>query len=129
MPLRTLAEMSGWTFLQGKQRLGFGSGVAGAEAVQPEGLDDAGGSQKTMAARRRQNQFSNHEQYMSRIIYLNGPSSSGKTTLAKALQDSFSDPYLHLGIDKVRPLHNSRQLCKIFPLQVRDYGTSSFRTI
>lgn len=38
---------------------------------------------------------------MSKIIYLNGPSSSGKTTLAKALQDSFSEPYLHIGIDKV----------------------------
>ncbi|HSW86281.1 MAG TPA: AAA family ATPase [Rhabdochlamydiaceae bacterium] len=38
---------------------------------------------------------------MSKIIYLNGPSSSGKTTLAKALQESFSEPYLHLGIDKI----------------------------
>ena len=38
---------------------------------------------------------------MSKIIYLNGPSSSGKTTLAKALQDSFEEPFLHLGIDKI----------------------------
>lgn len=38
---------------------------------------------------------------MSKIIYLNGPSSSGKTTLAKALQESFIDPYLHIGIDKL----------------------------
>ena len=38
---------------------------------------------------------------MGTIIYLNGPSSSGKTTLAKALQDAFSEPYLHLGIDKI----------------------------
>jgi|SRR5579862_51040 len=38
---------------------------------------------------------------MSKIIYLNGPSSSGKTTLAKALQESFPEPYLHLGIDKI----------------------------
>ncbi|MBS3903902.1 MAG: AAA family ATPase [Simkania sp.] len=38
---------------------------------------------------------------MSRIIYLNGPSSSGKTTLAKALQETFSEPYLHLGLDKI----------------------------
>ncbi|MBX7067528.1 MAG: AAA family ATPase [Parachlamydiales bacterium] len=36
-----------------------------------------------------------------KIIYLNGPSSSGKTTLAKALQQSFSEPFLHLGIDKL----------------------------
>ncbi|MEZ5315474.1 MAG: AAA family ATPase [Chlamydiales bacterium] len=38
---------------------------------------------------------------MEKIIYLNGPSSSGKTTLAKALQNSFEEPFLHLGIDKI----------------------------
>ena len=37
----------------------------------------------------------------SKIIYLNGPSSSGKTTLAKALQESFVEPFLHIGIDKI----------------------------
>lgn len=35
------------------------------------------------------------------IIYLNGPSSSGKTTLAKALQHAFDDFFLHVGIDKI----------------------------
>lgn len=35
------------------------------------------------------------------IIYLNGPSSSGKTTLAKALQLAFEEPFLHVGIDKI----------------------------
>ncbi len=35
------------------------------------------------------------------IIYLNGPSSSGKTTLAKALQHAFDEPFLHVGIDKI----------------------------
>jgi chloramphenicol 3-O phosphotransferase len=35
------------------------------------------------------------------IIYLNGPSSSGKTTLAKALQQAFAQPFLHVGIDKI----------------------------
>lgn len=35
------------------------------------------------------------------IIYLNGPSSSGKTTLAKALQHALEEPFLHLGIDKI----------------------------
>lgn len=35
------------------------------------------------------------------IIYLNGPSSSGKTTLAKALQNSFEKPFLHVGVDKI----------------------------
>lgn len=35
------------------------------------------------------------------IIYLNGPSSSGKTTLAKALQHAFEKPFLHVGIGKI----------------------------
>lgn len=35
------------------------------------------------------------------IIYLNGPSSSGKTTLAKALQHVFEAPFLHVSIDKI----------------------------
>ncbi len=35
------------------------------------------------------------------IIYLNGPSSSGKTTLAKALQHAFQELFLHVGIDKI----------------------------
>lgn len=38
---------------------------------------------------------------MAQIIYLNGPSSSGKTTLAKALQEALQEPYLHVGIDKI----------------------------
>ena len=33
------------------------------------------------------------------IIFLNGTSSSGKTTIAKALQESLSDPYMHLSVD------------------------------
>lgn len=37
----------------------------------------------------------------AQIIYLNGPSSSGKTTLAKALQHRFEEPFLHVGIDKI----------------------------
>lgn len=35
------------------------------------------------------------------IIYLNGPSSSGKTTLAKGLQQAFDELFLHIGIDKI----------------------------
>jgi chloramphenicol 3-O phosphotransferase len=35
------------------------------------------------------------------IIYLNGPSSSGKTTLAKGLQRELEPPFLHIGIDKI----------------------------
>jgi len=34
------------------------------------------------------------------IIYLNGPSSVGKTTLAKALQETLDEPFLHLSFDK-----------------------------
>jgi chloramphenicol 3-O phosphotransferase len=35
------------------------------------------------------------------IIYLNGPSSAGKSTLSEALQDTLEDPFLHIGIDKI----------------------------
>ena len=35
------------------------------------------------------------------IIYLNGPSSSGKSKLVKALQNEIEEPFLHIGIDKV----------------------------
>lgn len=35
------------------------------------------------------------------IIYLNGPSSAGKSTLAKKLQEALEPPFLHIGIDKV----------------------------
>jgi len=41
------------------------------------------------------------QECMPKIIYLNGPSSCGKTTIAKALQDSFDEPFLHVGIDKL----------------------------
>lgn len=34
-----------------------------------------------------------------RIIYLNGPSSAGKSTLARALQERLAAPYLHLSLD------------------------------
>lgn len=35
------------------------------------------------------------------IIFLNGASSSGKSSLAKILQNKLEKPYLHVGIDKV----------------------------
>jgi 2-polyprenyl-3-methyl-5-hydroxy-6-metoxy-1,4-benzoquinol methylase len=35
------------------------------------------------------------------IIYFNGPSSAGKTTLARALQNALHNPFLVLGIDQV----------------------------
>lgn len=38
----------------------------------------------------------------SQIIFLHGPSSSGKTTLARALQAALPDPFWHLSIDHFR---------------------------
>jgi chloramphenicol 3-O phosphotransferase len=35
------------------------------------------------------------------VIFLNGPSSAGKSTLAHALQAKLQRPYLHLGIDNL----------------------------
>ena len=34
------------------------------------------------------------------IIFLNGTSSSGKTTILQALQDSLDEPFLDMGIDR-----------------------------
>lgn len=36
---------------------------------------------------------------MDAIIFLNGASSAGKTSIGKALQDALTDPYLLLGLD------------------------------
>src|SRR5690554_6098870 len=35
------------------------------------------------------------------IIFLNGPTHSGKTTLAKALQDRLDLPFLYIGLDRM----------------------------
>ena len=35
-----------------------------------------------------------------RIIFINGTSSSGKTSIVRALQDLLDKPYLEAGIDK-----------------------------
>lgn len=37
----------------------------------------------------------------TQIIYLNGASSSGKTTIAKALQEHLKEPFMLIGIDKI----------------------------
>lgn len=37
-----------------------------------------------------------------KIIFLHGPSSSGKSTLAKALQEQLDEPFLHLTMDHFR---------------------------
>ncbi len=59
---------------------------------------------------------------MPNIIFLNGPSSAGKTTVAKRLQDVFSEPYLHIGIDqlidcmpvKINSWEEEREACQGF---------------
>jgi len=38
---------------------------------------------------------------MTKIIFLNGPSSSGKSSVAKELQKILPEPYMHIGIDAV----------------------------
>lgn len=45
--------------------------------------------------------FTQHSHPMPKIIYLNGPSSSGKSTIARALQDALQEPYLLIDIDKI----------------------------
>lgn len=34
------------------------------------------------------------------IIFLNGTSSSGKTTIAKALQEKLAEPYMYVSVDE-----------------------------
>lgn len=39
---------------------------------------------------------------LGKIIFLNGTSSAGKTTLAHALQEQLTEPYLHVALDQFR---------------------------
>ena len=39
---------------------------------------------------------------MALILFLHGPSSSGKSTLAAAIREASDRPYLHLSIDHLR---------------------------
>ncbi len=50
------------------------------------------------------------------IIYLNGPSSSGKSTLARALQDTLKEPFLVIGID---------QLINMIPEKLNDWNNET----
>ena len=36
-----------------------------------------------------------------KIIFLNGTGSTGKSTLAKTLQDRLTDPFYHLSVDSI----------------------------
>ena len=44
------------------------------------------------------------------ILFLNGTSSSGKTTLAKALQEKLSEPYMYVSIDNFFHMYPDRFL-------------------
>jgi chloramphenicol 3-O phosphotransferase len=55
------------------------------------------------------------------IILLNGCGSAGKTSIAKAIQRTFADPYLHLGIDLV--------WLEIFPWEWPGAATNGFQEI
>ena len=44
------------------------------------------------------------------VVFLNGTSSSGKTTIAKALQEKLSEPYMYVSIDNFFHLYSDRFL-------------------
>ncbi len=45
------------------------------------------------------------------VIFLNGPSSSGKTSLARELQDELSDYYLYFGVDAFIAMMPAKSNC------------------
>src|SRR5215212_2352574 len=49
------------------------------------------------------------------VILLNGTSSAGKSTLAKAIQDAMDAPYLHLGIDLFFDALPQRYVARLAP--------------
>ncbi|HEX8180754.1 MAG TPA: AAA family ATPase [Pyrinomonadaceae bacterium] len=57
------------------------------------------------------------------IIVLNGPSGSGKSSLAKALQAQLPEPYMHIGLDnfeQMQPLRNGRRVQVFYGLRGDD---------
>lgn len=52
-------------------------------------------------ASNNENTFCTTKNTQYQIIYLNGPSSSGKSTLAQLLQQELEAPFLHIGIDRI----------------------------
>lgn len=47
------------------------------------------------------------------IIFLNGTSCSGKTSIAKAVQTLLPEPYLHVGLDyfeAMQPVRNGKRI-------------------
>lgn len=66
---------------------------------------------------------------MANIIILNGTSSSGKSTLAKALQAQFAVPYLHSGIDNYIFMLPKRYLNPPYWQEIFRYEYSNDQTI
>lgn len=56
---------------------------------------------------------------MSHVIYVNGPSSSGKSTLTRALQNALPNMYLRIGID---------QMIGMMPEKINDWREGISRT-
>jgi chloramphenicol 3-O phosphotransferase len=62
---------------------------------------------------------------MTNIIILNGGSSSGKTTLAKSLQHSFSEPWLRFSIDDLIESMPDAMLKKDSGIKLNEDGSVS----
>lgn len=56
---------------------------------------------------------------MPRVIYINGPSSVGKSTLTRALQNALAETYLRIGID---------QMIGMMPTRLNDWSDGTVRT-
>jgi len=70
------------------------------------------------------------EASMARIIFLHGASSSGKSTLARALQDRIEGPFWHISIDDLRdagvlPTRRFQNGSKSWPRSSRSMTSSS----
>lgn len=62
-----------------------------------------------------------HSNSAGRIVFLNGASCSGKTTIAHALQDMLEEPYLHVSVDN---------FLRMLPNRYRDWSKpESFRAV
>ena len=65
-----------------------------------------------------------------KAIFLNGTSSSGKTTIASALQQTLAEPYLHLSVDAFlhqcpeAVLRDDQRLCQELPFLLAGFNSS-----
>ena len=65
------------------------------------------------------------------VIFLNGTSSSGKSTIAKALQKSLDEPYLHVSLDgflnqlPIHYLENEKYLSGALPILLAGFDASN----